>query len=162
MDVAETGPHKTMWRRRWIPAAALALLAAAAAAEAARLGLGEAGRPGPGFFPFWLAGALAVVAAVAARRACGQENSAPVPPVQDVPLESRRVAWSFLVLAAYCGLLVPLGFLPATFLFFAAETRLIERIPWRSAMLRAAIATLLAFVLFRLLNVQLPPGYWMR
>lgn len=145
---------------RWVPPALLALIAAAAAVEAARLGLGEAGRPGPGFFPFWLAGTLAVAAAALSWRSRGEQAAVSLDGVGSS--HSRQALWAFLGLAAYCAALVPLGFLLATFFFFSAETIIIEMKSWRTAMQTSAIATLAAFGLFQLLNVQLPSGYWMR
>lgn len=145
---------------RWVPAALLALAAAAAAVEAVRLGLGETGRPGPGFFPFWLAGTLAVAAAALSWRARGAQAAVSLAGVGSS--NSRQALWAFIALAAYCALLIPLGFLLATFLFFSAETIIIEMKSWRAAMQTSAIATLVVFGLFQLLNVQLPSGYWMR
>lgn len=168
---------------RWLPSALLAAACAAAALEARRLGLGEASKPGPGFFPFWLSVVLAVVALLLSAGVGRGEPSpdsqpgAPLVKLTQLPVSLQ----AFLALCLYCVLLIPAGFFASTWLFFALEARIIERakcadsaegqtpnerysgerLSWPRAALLGAVATVVSYGLFTLLDVQLPAGLWL-
>lgn len=142
----------------WLPATLLAVVAAAVALESRRLGVGEASRPGAGFFPFWLSVSLTAVALLLS---CGVGRQSRTESESANPAGMRDARNAFLLLALYCALLIPLGFIAATFLFFSTQARIIERLAWRRAALRGAVATAAAYGLFFLLDVQLPAGLWL-
>jgi len=151
--------------------AATILLAASLAAivEAHKLAVGSPGRPGPGFFPFYLAVALALVALVLVlqslrARAPGPAASPPeVASAGDAQTRPRR-AKVVLTLAAglaYAFAFEPLGFALTTFVFLLFLLTVIE--PQRPIVsLSTSAATALgAWLLFRvLLAVPLPAGPW--
>ena len=143
---------------RRLPALLLAAGASVMAVQSYRLGLGEARMPGPGFFPFWLSLSLAVLAVAISFGVGGQaaENGA-----ERIPAFPKISLQSFLSLALYCALLIPLGFFAATFLFFSSQARIIEGLSWTNAALRGTLAAAATFVLFHLLGVQLPAGLWL-
>lgn len=142
-----------------LPAALLAAVCIAVALESVRLGLGEARRPGPGFFPFWLSAALAVVAVITALASMRgpQAHRQSQEKLPGLPLSLQ----AFLALCLYSALLIPLGFIPATFIFFSSLARIIESLTWPRAALRGLIGTAAAFGLFWLLGVRLPAGLWL-
>ena len=119
---------------RWLPGVLLAVGSVAAALEARRLGLGNASKPGAGFFPFWLSVALALVAVLIA---AGIGRGEPQQPPQSESSRPSLALQAFLALVLYCALLIPLGYIPATALFFCLEARLIERLTWPRACMLA-------------------------
>lgn len=140
-------------------AAVLLVFGLGGAVAASRLTIGEPARPGPGFFPFWLALALCPVAlALLLRRAPG----APRP--EGVVEERRRPGKAALALAAslaYAGALEPVGFLLTTFLFLFFLLRTIESRSWISSVTIAVVASAASHVVFKVwLAVQLPAGPW--
>jgi putative tricarboxylic transport membrane protein len=142
-----------------VAAAALLLFGIGGAVAASRLTIGEPGRPGPGFFPFWLALALCPVAlALLIRRPPG------TPRPGGVAEERRRPGKAALALAAslaYAGALEPVGFLLTTFLFLFFLLRTIESRPWISSVAIAAVTSAASHVVFKVwLAVQLPAGPW--
>jgi putative tricarboxylic transport membrane protein len=141
----------------WIPSAVLAIMSVAAAAESVQLGLRNASRPGPGFFPFFLSSLLAVAASAIALREASKKETPHVGTYETASSLSVKV---FVVLCLYAGLLIPLGFIPATMIFFLLEARMMEGVSLAGAALRGAIATAAAYALFALLGVQLPSGLW--
>jgi putative tricarboxylic transport membrane protein len=118
----------------------------------------EARRPGPGFFPFWLAVAFFIVTLalfVLSFRA--------QPAVASVsgPLSWRALLLTFLSLLGYALALEPLGFLLATFLFMLVLFRAVEPLGWPAAVGGSLATSLLAYALFKVwLQVQLPTGPW--
>ena len=112
-------------------AAVLLLFGLGGTVEAYRLTIGAPGRPGPGFFPFWLALALSLV------------------------------ALALLAAAAYAGALEPLGFLLTTFLFLLFMLRAIEPRRWISSIAISAATAVASHLVFKVwLAVQLPAGPW--
>lgn len=122
------------------------------------LKLGTLRSPGPGLMPFLL-GALLVVAALPILAGAIGARSA----------DGAHGAWTFsglrnpaLITACISGYalgLDALGFLAATFLFLLALLKFLERSRWMGPLAIAAIAALIAYVVFvRLLDVELPAG----
>jgi putative tricarboxylic transport membrane protein len=76
----------------------------------------------------------------------------------DVILPVTTVAFVGLVVA-YAVALVPLGFLPASFLFLLLGTKLLHRRSWLSAFVMALGALVVVYIAFRLVfQVVLPEG----
>jgi len=144
--------------KKWdrLAAAVFFLIAAFAAVKAFAIGFGSFTEPGPGFFPFWLAVAMASAAAVYYAANLGQDGS-PRPLWTAGTL--RRPAWAGVVIAAFAAAIEPLGFCTATFLLFAAWLRLVEGKKWGRASLVAVIGAALTWGLFALLlGLPLPRG----
>jgi hypothetical protein len=154
-----SGSHAPLpWLPMWIPSALLVIMSVAAAAESVQLGLRSASRPGPGFFPFFLSSLLAVAASAIALQEARKKDT---PHVSTQPTAYSLALKVFLVLCLYVGLLIPVGFIPATLIFFLLEARIIEGVSLTGGALRGAIATASAYALFALLGVELPSGLWL-
>jgi len=138
----------------------LLLLGVTVSVEAGKLPFGNLSSPGPGFFPFCLALALCIVGllfllhSLAAARA-GQNVS----PATESGRRGKAV-WTLLVLLGYAAGLEPMGFLAATFLLMLLLYGGIERRRWSVAAGGSLLTTVLAYALFRLLQVRLPEGLW--
>ena len=136
----------------------LLLFGLAGTIEASRLTIGGPARPGPGFFPFWLALALSLVAAALLVRpapAIGADARA------TTGVRHRRVALALAAGALYAALLEPLGFLLTTVLFLVFLLRAVEPRRWRSSIVIAAATALVCQIVFKTwLDVQLPAGPW--
>lgn len=138
------------WERR--AAAALFLIGAGAAVKAVDIGFGSFKDPGPGFFPFWLAVLMAVVACLVYLSSRGPDERA-------APLWStgglRRPAAAVAVMLVYTQVLDFLGFCTATFFLLATWQRAVERKTWKTVGLVAVVGTACVYVVFVLL-LQLP------
>lgn len=123
--------------------------------QASRLGIGDLGSPGPGFFPFVL-GAILLLVAPAIYVDCRRSA-----PVQAVQLGHRDVA-----IAAAALFLVPLLFEPigapiTLGLFAVASLVLIGRISPLLAIPASCLASLGCWYFFQvLLGIQLPMGWF--
>ncbi len=148
-----------MMSRDRIAAVVLLVFGLGGVLETRRLTIGDAGHPGPGFFPFWLAVGLSMVALalLLARR-----PAAPPPAV--VP--GRRVRRDRVVLALaastlYAFALQPLGFVLSTLLFLLFMLSAIEPRRWASSIAIATATSAACHLLFKVwLDVQLPAGPW--
>ena len=140
-------------------AAVLLLFGLGGTVEAYRLTIGAPGRPGPGFFPFWLALALSLVAlALLVRRAPAAARPVVVTAGR---LRHGKVVLALLAAAAYAGALEPLGFLLTTFLFLLFMLRAIEPRRWISSIAISAATAVAGHLVFKVwLAVQLPAGPW--
>lgn len=142
------------WQRR--AALAFFVIAAGAAAKAVDIGFGSFDAPGAGFFPFWLAVLLAIVAVVyyAANR---EADAAPQPSM--AAGRFRRPAVAVVIILLYTQALDFLGFATATFFLFTAWLRGVEQERWKKVGLVAAIGTVAVYVVFAvLLHLSLPHG----
>ncbi|HEX9454925.1 MAG TPA: tripartite tricarboxylate transporter TctB family protein [Candidatus Binatia bacterium] len=132
------------------------LLAAYLVFAADKLGLGAIGRPGPGFFPFGAAIAVAVITSIRLLRARNQE-----PPVilATRPSEWRKIGYVVCGMAAFAFLLDSLGFALCTFLLMLFYLKIIALQRWQLSVGFALVVALLAHLFFDvLLNAQLPRG----
>jgi putative tricarboxylic transport membrane protein len=148
-----------MMRRSELGSAALLLaFGLAALFEAARLSFGEAGRPGPGFFPFYLALALSLAAAVLVLEAL----LGPARAFDGGAWEWRsasRIARVLFALLAYALFFEPIGFLPATVALMLFLFRAVEPVSWPAAVGGSLLSAVATYVLFKLwLQVPLPGG----
>jgi putative tricarboxylic transport membrane protein len=137
------------------------------AVEAYRLTLGTPGRPGPGFFPFFLALTLVVVSialTLQALRALARRSAA-AQAVKDRaaggPAQWPKVIYSLLSLLAYALLLETLGFLVTTILLMIFLFRAVEPQRWRVAVTASVGIAGAAYALFQWLGVRLPAGRWL-
>jgi putative tricarboxylic transport membrane protein len=138
------------WERR--AAIGLFLIAVGAAVKAVEIGYGSFKAPGPGFFPFWLAVLMALVAALYFLTNWGPDS-------RPEPLWSkgilRRPAAAVAVMLVYIQALDFLGFGAATLCLFATWLRAVEEKSWRMVGLVAVIGTVAVYVVFVIL-LQLP------
>ncbi len=135
--------------------------------EARKLTLGTLGRPGPGFFPFYLGVAMCLVAlGLAARGAWargGEVAAGPVPGEQPAGPGRRqwsKVLYTLLGLLVYAFILEPIGFPAASVLLMLFLFRVIEPQRWSVAVVTSLGTALGAYGLFKWLGVRLPPGRW--
>lgn len=75
------------------------------------------------------------------------------------PAPARRLLVMVTVFAAYCFLLIPVGFLISTAAYLAAVTCLVDSSKWKRNLLFAVGFSVIVYVAFtQLLAVELPPG----
>jgi putative tricarboxylic transport membrane protein len=143
-------------KRELIISAFWLLLALYLSVAADKLGLGAFGRPGPGFFPFGAASAIAVIALFRLLRARGEKPSATLATSGS---EWRKIACVIVGMAVYALLLEPLGFAVCTFFLMAFYLKIIALQRWQLSLGFAFAVALLAHIFFDLLlNAQLPRG----
>jgi putative tricarboxylic transport membrane protein len=142
-----------------LAAAVLLAFGLAGAVEAGRLTIGDPAHPGPGFFPFWLALLLCLVAVALLLRPASAK--APPTPATALPLARGKAVLALAASVVYAFALEPLGFLLTTFLFLVVLLRAVERRPWISSVTLAAATAVASHVVFKVwLAVQLPAGPW--
>jgi hypothetical protein len=134
------------------------ILALAVAAEAARLGFGTFGRPGPGFLPFLAAVCLGLLAVL------GLIQTAVRKPAAKTGGGFRshdilRIGLVTTVLFLYVLLWDVIGFLPSTFLLLLFLFRCVEPLRWRNVYLASGLTLAFSYFLFAvLLGARLPAG----
>ncbi|HEV8439672.1 MAG TPA: tripartite tricarboxylate transporter TctB family protein [Methylomirabilota bacterium] len=147
-----------MMSRERAAALALLLFGVAGAVAASRLTVGGPARPGPGFFPFWLAAALAAVALALLLRPA---VATPPPIAAAERPRSGKVVLTLLATIGYAAALQPLGFLLATFLFLVILLGVVDPRRFTSALVISAATSVASHLLFKVwLDVQLPAGPW--
>jgi hypothetical protein len=135
---------------RWLGPAFWCALGVFIAWQSHATGLGSFAEPGPGMVSFALGTAMALIGA--ARAFTAQAADAP----RGVPWRVVAVA---AVLAGYFLLLVPAGYLLATFALMLVLLRGFSGLRWISAIGLALGAALATYAIFKLgLGVQLPAG----
>lgn len=136
---------------RW-SGGALLVAAAAVAAGASRMPLGDLTNPGPGFFPFWCALALALLSAgLIFARADGSGAVAAKPPLGPAV---RLIG----ALCVYAAALEPLGYALATAGLLAVFLYELRQ-PMRTAIALAVAVPVATYLLFaKALGVALPKG----
>jgi putative tricarboxylic transport membrane protein len=140
-------------------AAVLFLVAILATLEARKLNLGEFGRPGPGFFPFYLALLFSIVSLAlifgSLRVAADMQASAQA----TNRVRAEKVVVTLAGLIVYAFLLEWLGFLLATFLLMLFLFKAVDPLRWHAAIAASLMTSLLSYVVFKKwLQVLLPTG----
>jgi hypothetical protein len=151
-----------MRKRELWSAAILSLFGLIAVWESLRLSLGEAGRPGPGFFPFYLALGFCIVSlALLVQALLAWNRNDKLPEGSMEPRGTWKVAWILLALFLYAFAFEAVGFLLATFFIMLFLFRAVESLGWPSAIGGSVASSLLSYVMFKWwLQVQLPAGPW--
>src|SRR5262249_32600870 len=126
--------------------------------EARKLRLGTLTNPGPGFVPFCLALALALVALLLLWRAL-REPATPAPPAE--PGERWKPVASLIALVAYTFALEPLGFVLATAALLFFFFRVLDGQRWWIALASAVVVSALSYLIFApALHVRFRQGLW--
>jgi putative tricarboxylic transport membrane protein len=142
------------WER--VAAAVLMVAGIGAALEALKIGFGSFQAPGPGFYPFWLALILALIAGMLLGSRLGRDE-------KPAPLWLKG-AWvrpllAVMAMFGYALFLGWLGFCAATLMLFIVWMAVIERESWLRIGLVSVIGTGFVYLLFVvLLKVSLPKG----
>ncbi len=144
-------PLRALLLRRIAPVVLL-VLGIATLIQAAGLGLGELTQPGPGLWPFAVAGLLTATAAVLLV----------VDPAEDYEpwtVRSVRIVAGLAGLALFIVLFQTLGFVVPTVLMLTAWLRFFGRESWRLAVVLAVAGTLVLHLIFVVgLDVPFPAG----
>jgi putative tricarboxylic transport membrane protein len=125
-----------------------------------KLGMGSLHEPGPGFVFFWTAVivgllSLAVVVQSFIEKAGDEENEGRI----FTKGGARKVILVIIALFLYALLLERLGFVIMTLLLMLFLLRVIEKKPWRLALLTGITITIVAYLVFEMaLQSNLPKG----
>lgn len=153
-----------MQRKSTSVAVVLLALAAWTLVDSARYGIGSFIAPGPGLFPFLLAGVLCVVSVALLIHQGKRSGGHGGPDGSPIATDRRGFKTFWLVAAllfAYALLLEPLGFVLSSFICMSALFKAGNSWRWPAASVAAASLVAIAYVLFVVfLNVPLPRGYW--
>jgi putative tricarboxylic transport membrane protein len=145
-------------------AGGLVLVSLYALAASTHLHVGTITRPGPGFFPCVLAGALLLVSlALLIRTWRGCHRMAPAPSTTEG--DTVRRPWVLVAtvaaLAIYIAVFKRAGFLLATVALLAFLFGTLARYRWPIAIAVAVVVTLASYLVFNTgLQVRLPAGVW--
>jgi putative tricarboxylic transport membrane protein len=145
-------------------AGSLALVSIYALVESTHLNVGTITRPGPGFFPCVLAGALVLTSlALLVRAWRGCSPPAPAPSAEDG--DAIRRPWVLVAtvaaLAVYIAMFERMGFILATVALLAFLFGTLARYRWPIAIAVAVVVTLASYLVFNTgLQVRLPTGVW--
>ena len=147
-----------MGRADRLSGALLLILAALIAYFAWKLPLGTFQRPGPGFFPLFLAfvlGPLALLLLIPPRMAVPAKKEETVQPSRG---ERKKIFYILGSLLVYAFCFDKLGYLGSTFLFFLLLKPLVQK-PWGYVLTGSFLVTVISFLIFDiLLQSQLPKG----
>ena len=121
-----------------------------------QLGLGSAGRPGAGLFPF---GAALAIGVIAIFRLIGVGPAQPETMLATSTLEGKKIIAVIAGMLAYAVMLDDVGFAICTFLLLAFYLKFVAAQPWQKSLVFAAVTALGAHLFFDvLLRAQLPRG----
>ncbi|HEU4344734.1 MAG TPA: tripartite tricarboxylate transporter TctB family protein [Candidatus Binatia bacterium] len=149
-----------MPRHQTAAAGFLFVLSVLAVFEARKLDLGDIGRPGPGFFPFYLALFFALFSLALILRSL---KPAANDQSRGQPSASRarpgKVVATLVALIIYTFSLEWLGFLLATFGLMLFLFKAVDPLGWPAAVGGALATSLVSYVVFKMwLQVSFPAG----
>jgi hypothetical protein len=126
-----------------------------------KLPLGTFHRPGPGFFPLFLALVLGALALLLLTSSLMVMPVKPVKQEEKVPPHKRELRKIFYILGSllvYAFCFDKFGFLISTFLFFLLLKPLVQK-PWGYVLSGSLLVTVISYLIFdTLLQSQLPRG----
>lgn len=138
-------------------AACLFVLGLLGILEARNLILGDLGRPGPGFFPFYLALVLSLISLALILRSL--RPAASEQQVGPKRLRTEKVVVTLVALILYAFALEWLGFLFSTFALMLFLFKAVDPLTWPAAIGGSLATSLLSYVVFKIwLQVALPIG----
>jgi len=140
----------------------LLFLGLVATVESWRLSIGEVGKPGPGFFPFYLASGFSIVClALLAEPLLRRKSDGRPSEAQPGPGETWKIVCILAGLFLYAYAFETIGFLLATFFIMLFLFRAVDPLRWPFAIGGSIASSLLTYAIFKLwLQVQLPAGPW--
>ena len=140
----------------------LLLLGIVATVESWRLVLGAVGKPGPGFFPFYLALGLSITSlGLVVRSLLEREVGRGFLLGSIDVMGARKVAWALLGLFLYAFAFEKIGFLLSTFVVMVFLLRAVAAFDWLLTLGSSVASAFLSYLLFKVwLQVQLPSGPW--
>ena len=145
-------------------AGGLALVSLYALVESTQLDVGTITRPGPGFFPCVLAGALLLTALALLGRAWrGCRPPAPAPSAEEGDTVRRPgvLVATVAALTIYIAIFERVGFIVATVALLAFLFGTLARYRWPIAIAVSVVVTLASYLVFNTgLQVRLPAGVW--
>jgi putative tricarboxylic transport membrane protein len=115
-----------------------------------RLGIGTGNRPGPGFFPFYAALLLGVIALFRLLKIL-QETPVTATHPSGTPTEWKKVVWVVAGMLAYVFLLQPAGFVISTFLLVTFFLKVVAAQRWLATLCFALSVALMAHLFFDVL-----------
>ena len=128
----------------------------------ARLGLGTAGSPGPGFLPFWggavifITSAIHFVSVLVSKR--GRQGQTTKPPIADAG--SRKVVYVIAALLIYSVLFDIVGYILCTFFLLFFLLTVIEARRWYILLIETFLVTFISYVVFeKALKIGFPRGF---
>jgi putative tricarboxylic transport membrane protein len=141
-------------------AAFLFLVGLFAAIEARKLSIGEFGRPGAGFFPFYLALVFVLISLGLIWKSLQAVKTERLPPqISSEASHIGKVVTTLLALVVYVFALEWLGYILATFVLMLFLFKAVDPLTWPAAIGGSLSTSLLSYVVFKLwLQVSLPPG----
>ena len=138
----------------------LLLFGVLASVETRKLTIGELGRPGPGFFPFFLAAVLSIVSLALLFQSL-RIKSAKETTHRTEARQWGKVAWTLFGLVVYAFVLESLGFLLSTFFLMLFLFRAVDPLRWPVAIAGALTTSFLTYAIFKLwLQIPFPSGPW--
>jgi putative tricarboxylic transport membrane protein len=145
----------------WAPGFLL-LLGVVAALESWRLVLGEVGKPGAGFFPFYLAVGLTITSFALVVRSFVDRAAKRKPSPGSLDAKAvGKIVWLVSGLILYAFVFERIGFLLSTFLVMVFLLRAIAAFAWHLTLGGSIAIAFLSYLVFKIwLQVQLPAGPW--
>jgi putative tricarboxylic transport membrane protein len=145
-------------------AGSLALVSLYTLVESTQLDVGTLTRPGPGFFPCVLAGALLLTAlALLVRVWRGGRRTTPAPSAEEGDAVRRPgvLVATVAALTIYIAIFERAGFIVATVALLAFLFGTLARYRWPIAIAVSVVVTLASYLVFNTgLQVRLPAGVW--
>jgi hypothetical protein len=127
--------------------------------ESFKFGLGEWGRPGPGYFPFGAGLLFAIISLSVFVRTLRKAPSSETPIESSDRFHWQNIALVVVGLLAYALLLRKIGFALCTFGLVVFCIRVVARQGWFNSIMTGLIVAIVFHVFFNLLlNAQLPNG----
>jgi putative tricarboxylic transport membrane protein len=128
--------------------------------EAQKLSIGQFGRPGAGFFPFYLALVFSLISLALICQSLRPGTIERLPPksASKAP-HTGNVVMTLLALVVYVFALEWLGYILATFALMLFLFKALDPLTWAAAIGGSLLTSLLSYVVFKLwLQVSLPAG----
>ncbi len=123
-----------------------------------KLPLGSLRKPGAGFFPLFLAFALAFLALLLFFGSWFKRTSKEFMNDQEIRIDSKKAYYVLGALLAYDFSFQRLGFILSTIIFFLLLKPVVEK-KWPYVLLGAILVTMLSYLVFEIiLECQLPKG----
>ena len=127
--------------------------------ESFKFGLGEWGRPGPGYFPFGAGLLFGIISLSVFVRTLRKTSSSETPNELSDRLYWQNIVLVVVGLLAYAFLLKKIGFALCTFGLVVFCLRGVARQGWFNSIMTGLVVAILFHVFFNiLLNAQLPNG----